>query len=516
MGPIYADGSITTEGVTPFTLNVTQGEYYYSTNEFNPIGGTGITFTQYYRAGTGSTWVTTATTLVNNTQYDNNGTLTGLTASAYTKHTLYVVGDGVDEQFMLVIGQDEYSTLVEAENALLPLPPSYFIDSVSQVASIYIRQGNSNIIEIEDIRPTIGFRAGGVNASSVHGNLLGLTADDHLQYLLVDGGRAMAGNLNMGSNNITNAGTINGVTIQTHATRHQFGGADPVGTVTPTANAIPYADVNGKLDGWISPTTITGGTNIQIVGSWPSFGINFTGTTGSSFTGGTVSGATIFTNGLTANTISATTYQNLPVSGLTEGENISITGSNGNFTISFTGTTGSNFTGGTVSGATIFTDGLTANTISATTYYNLPVSAVTNGDGISASTSGGVVTITNTRPQGITGVTATDGLSGDTTNFATIIINTDKGSSQNIFKNIQIGGITQFGANSNNSNLNFSGVGITITSASTNTLVFTNAGVTSITTGYGLSADTSTGNITIVQVFDYGKSYTTGNNLNYL
>ena len=33
---------------------------------------------------------------------------------------------------------------------------------------------------------------------------------------------------------------------------------------------------------------------------------------GSTFTGGTVSGATNFTNGLTANTISATTYQNLP------------------------------------------------------------------------------------------------------------------------------------------------------------------------------------------------------------
>jgi hypothetical protein len=34
--------------------------------------------------------------------------------------------------------------------------------------------------------------------------------------------------------------------------------------------------------------------------------------TNTSFTGGTVSGATRFTNGLTANTISATTYQNLP------------------------------------------------------------------------------------------------------------------------------------------------------------------------------------------------------------
>lgn len=37
-----------------------------------------------------------------------------------------------------------------------------------------------------------------------------------------------------------------------------------------------------------------------------------------------------------------------------------------------------NFTGGTVSGETIFTGGLSANTISATTYLNLPVTADTN------------------------------------------------------------------------------------------------------------------------------------------
>jgi hypothetical protein len=60
--------------------------------------------------------------------------------------------------------------------------------------------------------------------------------------------------------------------------------------------------------------TITGGTNIEITGSYPNFGVNFTGTTGSNFTGGTVTGPTNFTNGLTANTISATTYQNLPSS----------------------------------------------------------------------------------------------------------------------------------------------------------------------------------------------------------
>ena len=53
--------------------------------------------------------------------------------------------------------------------------------------------------------------------------------------------------------------------------------------------------------------TITGGTNLSIVGTYPNFGVEFTGSTSSFFTGGTVSGATNFTNGLSADTFSATT-----------------------------------------------------------------------------------------------------------------------------------------------------------------------------------------------------------------
>jgi hypothetical protein len=110
---------------------------------------------------------------------------------------------------------------------------------------------------------------------------------------------------------------------------------------------------------------LTAGSNINISGSNGNFTISVTGITdGSTFTGGTISGSTTFTNGLTANTFSAGTYQNLPISGLTAGNNINISGSNGNFTISVTGITGgSTFTGGTVSGLTIFNSGLTANTI---------------------------------------------------------------------------------------------------------------------------------------------------------
>ena len=103
------------------------------------------------------------------------------------------------------------------------------------------------------------------------------------------------------------------------------------------------------------------------------------------FSGGTVTGPTIFTNGLTANTISATTYQNLPTDvrvtgGTYSAGTVTFTNNTGG-TFNVTGlTTGSTSTvsgnflplsGGTVTGSTTFTNGLTANTISATTYYNV-------------------------------------------------------------------------------------------------------------------------------------------------
>jgi hypothetical protein len=98
--------------------------------------------------------------------------------------------------------------------------------------------------------------------------------------------------------------------------------------------------------------------------------------------GGTVSGRTNFISGLTANTISATTYQNLPIDirvtgGTYSGSTIIFTNNAGG-TFSVTGITtsapSSSFTGGTVSGATNFTGGLTANTISATTITSPSIS----------------------------------------------------------------------------------------------------------------------------------------------
>jgi hypothetical protein len=115
---------------------------------------------------------------------------------------------------------------------------------------------------------------------------------------------------------------------------------------------------------------------------------NVTGSTGSTtvvqFTGGTVSGATNFTGGVSANTISATTYYNLPT-------DIRVTGGTyNNGTATFTNNTGGTFnvtglttpfTGGTVTGGTDFTGGLTANTLATTSlitaYGGLSGSSVT-------------------------------------------------------------------------------------------------------------------------------------------
>jgi len=120
------------------------------------------------------------------------------------------------------------------------------------------------------------------------------------------------------------------------------------------------------------------------------------------------------------------------VTSITVGTGLSANSSTGAVTIVFTGSTGTNFTGGTVSGATIFTGGLSANTISATTYYNLPIDIRVTGGTYSSGTAtftnntGGTFSVSGfstgtSVTQGITGVTGNNGLSASTTNNVTTI-----------------------------------------------------------------------------------------------
>jgi hypothetical protein len=99
--------------------------------------------------------------------------------------------------------------------------------------------------------------------------------------------------------------TSSGATL----TINQNEGRPPLSTTIPTlslSGALSSVTFNIVTTGSISATTFSGGTFIG----------NGSGIFNAPYlpiSGGTVTGSTQFTNGLTANTISATTYQNLPI-----------------------------------------------------------------------------------------------------------------------------------------------------------------------------------------------------------
>lgn len=115
--------------------------------------------------------------------------------------------------------------------------------------------------------------------------------------------------------------------------------------------------------------TITGGTSINIDGTYPNFGVSFTGsvpTQGITGITGT-SGVSASTTNYVTTIINTSPDQTVTLTG---GTSIQITGTYPNFGVNFTGsTTGGTvsgdylpLSGGTVTGSTIFQSGLTANT----------------------------------------------------------------------------------------------------------------------------------------------------------
>jgi hypothetical protein len=110
---------------------------------------------------------------------------------------------------------------------------------------------------------------------------------------------------------------------------------------------------------------------------------------------------------------------------------------------------------------------------------------------------------TDTTGDYVATIGGTDGVSisgTGTEGRAVTIANTDKGSSQNIFKNVAVSGQSDIVADTNNDTLTVeSGTGISITTnATTDTLTIGNSGVTSLSgTANQISASGSTGSVTL-------------------
>lgn len=237
IGVLYASGSIVTENATtPRAIDITAGHYFYSSDESLPAAATAPAMITAYHLG-GSPFIA-EWDVIDNTKYDDGLNLQNLTPGYYTKHSIYTTGNGADTMYLVAHGSGNFATLEEAVLAPLTVPV-IAPDGTPAIAAVIVQEGNPNIVQILDIRPRVGFAGASLAGVTRHGDLLGLSEDNHTQYLLGDGSRAMTGPLNMGSNALTNVTTINSVNITTHAARHLPNGADALTTAAPTSDLTP-------------------------------------------------------------------------------------------------------------------------------------------------------------------------------------------------------------------------------------------------------------------------------------
>jgi len=203
-------------------------------------------------------------------------------------------------------------------------------------------------------------------------------------------------------------------------------------------SALPYVGSSGYTSGdtfvlvnYILPSGTTSNTKITDLKDYFTSGLTFDYL---SLSGGTVTGDTIFSSGLTASTFSATTYLGLPqITSVTD-----FTYSSNTFTITVNSATTFNATINDVTGLTVNgdltvtgntnVDGITANTVSATTYLGLPQDIYVSGFSYSDNTfsisdnSGNTFSTTINDVTGltvngdltITGVTSVDIITGNT------------------------------------------------------------------------------------------------------
>ena len=254
-GAFFGSGGIVSENASPLHLDISAGQYYFGTRGISISSDSVISFTSHYRGNPSGDLTVLGVTVVDVGQYDDgSGSLAAITALSYAKHAVYISRVGSAQKVHLVYSQAQYASQLLAQSATLPTPPSWVKNSVALLASIIVTPGATSLTQIIDERSRPGFIPSGLSGVTRHGDLTGLSNDDHTQYLLTSGTRAMTGNLNMGSRNVVSVGTVDGVVVSSHESRHLPNGSDPLDTAaastisTSTTNTTGIANSFARSD----------------------------------------------------------------------------------------------------------------------------------------------------------------------------------------------------------------------------------------------------------------------------
>lgn len=297
VGNIVVSGVITAKDAIALRLEVEAGTFYTRDFKVTVPATDPITFTYWFRDGSGGFTQVTGQTLIDKDNFDDgSGTLAALVATEFKKDLLFVIftASGAVE-YHVFYGQEKFTSQSGAEGGNLPAADSDVIANGVQSGGIVIEGASATIASVVDVRPFIGQLGPGTTAVTDHGLLSGLgDAEDHLYAALLDGTRPYTGDQDLGGNAITNVGNVDGVDVSGHAARHLSGGADPIvrtkrfpiRRLTPQSsanagnsffNVIGLADydsghhefvkdVDGKFFGIVEvPTNIAATPNAKIV-----------------------------------------------------------------------------------------------------------------------------------------------------------------------------------------------------------------------------------------------------------
>jgi hypothetical protein len=248
-GPLYSYGSIVSVGSSALKIDISNGKYYVGVNFFTPSGGSDISFDKYYQNGSGGwTIINSANTIPTDKYDDGSGTLASIPGGKYVKHLIYVIGQGVNEKYFFVYGQELFDDTNAATNGNLPTPPSYFDDGIVRVASFVVLSGASSIAEILSERPLAITQTSATAAVSNHNALTGLIDGNagHSQFYMLNGSTPLAADMDADGNSLTNVNLINGVDIEAHASRHLPNSGTDALTVAAPLTSLSTSTTNAS------------------------------------------------------------------------------------------------------------------------------------------------------------------------------------------------------------------------------------------------------------------------------
>ncbi len=252
-------------GTSGLNITVTAGTIWEKLNTFpiSAIDTSGLdTFDRYYRDGTGGWFAQEDNTEWNNTHYDDGtGTLNELGNNRWSIEWVYLEVDG---EIVTLFGQEQFNSQGSAEGAS---PPSTAPDRVQIhsriIGRIIFQKDATSAASTESVFVTQFTVAGVVD----HGNLAGLSDDDHTIYLLADATRALTGDWSAGDVSIIarlfNATSWDNVTI-TESQISDLSHVTDTNATTECGSGL-YLSGDGTCDSLIANNTVGWVLNFSII-----------------------------------------------------------------------------------------------------------------------------------------------------------------------------------------------------------------------------------------------------------